>query len=393
MMRWDIFCHVIDNYGDVGVCWRLSRQLVMEYGFTVRLWVDDMMRLQRICPVVDARLAIQSCRGVEVRHWCRPFPNVTPADVVIEAFGCELPENYVSAMAGACSRQHDQIQDGCTIITEAGTQRAWINLEYLSAEQWVEGCHGLASPHPRMPLTKYFFFPGFTAATGGLLREKGLLAQREAFQSDTVKFWRQLGLAPPAATETVVSLFCYDNAPVSRLLDCWAASVTPVRCLVPASHLLQQIAGWTGIQTLAPGASVLRGNLTLHIIPFLPQEDYDALLWACDCNFVRGEDSFVRAQWAARPLVWHIYPQQDQAHLAKLEAFLNRYCHDLMPAAAAAVRTFHRQWNGDGNLDWNGFWQSRAQLQRHAMAWAERLARFKDLAYNLVHFCKDRTNH
>ncbi|MBY0444112.1 MAG: elongation factor P maturation arginine rhamnosyltransferase EarP, partial [Burkholderiales bacterium] len=39
-VRWDIFCRVIDNYGDIGVCWRLARQLSFEHGFAVRLMVD-----------------------------------------------------------------------------------------------------------------------------------------------------------------------------------------------------------------------------------------------------------------------------------------------------------------------------------------------------------------
>ena len=62
-------------------------------------------------------------------------------------------------------------------------------------------------------------------------------------------------------------------------------------------------------------------------IAFIPaaltQHDFDHLLWACDLNFVRGEDSLVRALWAGQPFVWQIYPQHDDAHHAKLEAFLD----------------------------------------------------------------------
>jgi uncharacterized repeat protein (TIGR03837 family) len=141
---------------------------------------------------------------------------------------------------------------------------------------------------------------------------------------------------------------------------------------------------------LAPGDSVQRGSLTLHVIPFMSQEDYDRLLWACDCNFVRGEDSFVRAQWAARPLVWQIYPQQDNVHQVKLEAFLDRYCQGLAEDAAAALRAFHQSWNGGGRLNWDDFWRYRAVLQDHATAWAGQLAQVTDLASNLVRFCKNQ---
>jgi uncharacterized repeat protein (TIGR03837 family) len=129
---WDIFCRVIDNFGDVGVCWRLARQLAGEHGLAVRLWVDDLAAFRRLCPAIDAGRAVQSWQGVDIRLWPEPFPEVEPAGVVIEAFACELPERYVRAMAARVARPR------------------WINLEYLSAEAWVGECHGLASPSPQL---------------------------------------------------------------------------------------------------------------------------------------------------------------------------------------------------------------------------------------------------
>lgn len=57
-------------------------------------------------------------------------------------------------------------------------------------------------------------------------------------------------------------------------------------------------------------------------------------------NLVRGEDSLVRALWAGKPLVWHIYPQDDDAHVAKLSAFLDWL------QAPASLCNFHMHWNG-----------------------------------------------
>ena len=380
-MRWDIFCHVVDNYGDIGICWRLARQLVTEFDISVRMLVDDLGAMQRICPAIDPRLAVQNIRGVEILHWVESFADLVPANVVIEAFGCELPPRYIAAMAAASPRFSEP---------EGKTDRIWINLEYLSAEQWVEGCHGLASPHPSLPLIKYFFFPGFTAATGGLLREAELFTLRDASRTDPAGLWRELGITNPAADEATVSLFCYDSAPISDLLEAWAGSISPVRCLLPEGTASASAASWAGISRLAAGDSIQRGNLTLHVIPFMSQENYDHLLWACDCNFVRGEDSFVRAQWAVRPIVWQIYPQQENVHLIKLEAFLDLYCQELIEPAADAVRAFHRNWNNNEQPDWNRFWQYRDVLQQHAIAWAERLAQIPDLASNLVNFCRNR---
>lgn len=389
-MRCDIFCRVIDNYGDIGVCWRLARQLVTEHGIAVRLWVDNVASLQRICPNVDATREVQNCRGVEVRHWVEPFPDLAPAEVVIETFGCELPDNYVKAMVPTVFNSTDQAQSRLYSAGRGKIKRVWINLEYLSAEQWVEGCHGLPSPHPCLPMIKYFFFPGFTPLTGGLLREKGLLMQRDGLQHNLAELWCQLDLPLPISSETTISLFCYDSAPLSNLLDAWVASITAIRCLLPEGKALEQAASWAGRTSLAVGDSVQRGNLVLHVIPFLPQEHYDLLLWACDCNFVRGEDSFVRAQWAARPLIWQIYPQQDNVHQIKLNAFLDRYCQGLAEEAAAALCTFHHNWNSGECLDWNNFWQHRAVLQSHAVAWAGQLAQLIDLASNLVSFCENK---
>ena len=163
--RWDIFCTVIDNFGDAGVCWRLARQLAAEYELQVCLWIDDLRALQRLWPEVSAESAEQVVAGVVIRQWRVPFAPVEAADVVIEAFACTLPESYVAAM-----ERRAQLP-------------AWINLEYLSAEPWVADCHGLASLQAHTALKKYFFFPGFTAGTGGVLGERDLQAQRLAFQA------------------------------------------------------------------------------------------------------------------------------------------------------------------------------------------------------------------
>ncbi len=371
-MRWDIFCHVVDNYGDIGVCWRLARQLVMEFAVSVRILIDNLDSMQRICPETNPDLAVQHILGIEILHWVMPFPDLVPADVVIEAFGCELPTRYVTAMAAE------------------KTGPVWINLEYLSAEPWVESCHGLASPHPGLPLIKYFFFPGFTAETGGLIREAGLFSRRDALQTNSAGLWQELGIPGPIPGETTISLFCYSSAPTRNLLDAWANSASPIRCLLPEGAVSQQVAGWAGKSYLAAGECIQRRSLILQVIPFLSQENYDHLLWACDCNFVRGEDSFVRAQWAARPIIWQIYPQQENIHLTKLNAFLDLYCQNLIKEAADALHAFHRSWNRNENPDWDAFWTHQKILQSHAISWADQLGKMPDLTSSLVDFCRNR---
>ena len=381
MQAWDIFCRVVDNYGDAGVAWRLARQLAREHALQVRLWIDEPAALARMCPQLDAALGRQTEAGVQVWHWDAQVESALPAEVVIEAFGCELPPAYVVRM------------------TQQGRRPVWINLEYLSAEAWVDEYHALASPHPQLPLTKYFFFPGVTARTGGLLREYDLLAERDAFERDGTaqdRFWQGLGVPGRIAGEIRVSLFAYENPEVAHLLEAWSQGAVPVRCLVPDGRVLPEVGGFFVAPAARAGDVFTRGQLTVHVLPFTDQPGYDRLLWACDWNFVRGEDSFVRAQWAARPFVWQIYPQSEAAHHDKLLAFWRRYQDGLEPAAAAALEECWRGWNGLSRPDWQALWAQLAPLgaalNRHAARWAREQAARPDLSAQLVEFAAKVAN-
>jgi uncharacterized repeat protein (TIGR03837 family) len=312
-MRWDLYCRVIDNHGDAGVAWRLARDLASR-GHTVRLWIDD--------PSPLAWMAPEGAAGVEVRHWTPAPAAAAPGDVVVELFGCEPPAGFVQAMAASASPP------------------VWINLEYLSAESYVERSHGLPSPQhsgPGRGLVRWFYYPGFTPRTGGLLREPGLSAERDAFVRRAWLAAQGIGLDPG---ERLVSLFCYPQAPLADLLDLLAA--TPTRLLVAAGEAQSVLAGLR-----------LPPRVRVHPLPWLSQPDFDRLLWAADLNFVRGEDSLVRALWAGAPFVWQIYPQQDDAHAAKLEAFLRQFAAASPGVSGvdhAAIAALFRGWNGLGGM-------------------------------------------
>ncbi len=382
IIRCDIFCSVVDNYGDIGVCWRLAKQFANEYGMTVRLWVDDLASFRKLCPDIDPAQLVQQSRGVEIRQWGIPFAEVAPAQLVIEAFACELPESYVLAMAAQAAKP------------------VWLNLEYLSAEEWVAGCHGLPSPHPNLPLIKYFFFPGFTRDAGGLLLERDLLARRDAFLADAAaqdKYWQGLGVPARQTGEMRVSLFSYENQETQGLLAAWAAGEQPLTCLVPEGRILPQVASFFGRQQLVAGDVVQQGSLRAHVLPFVEQEEYDKLLWASDINFVRGEDSCVRAQWAGKPFVWHIYPQHDGVHIKKLHALQDLYSMELKPDSARALRALWNAWNeGDSASQlgiigwtqvWNDFLLHQSTLQHQAKAWEQKLSA-NNLALNLLDFSR-----
>ena len=319
-MSWNIFCRVIDNFGDMGVCWRLARDLASR-GQRVRLWVDDVSPLAWMAP--------GGFPGACVRRWTDPLDlrNVTMAagDVLVEAFGCTPPDEFITIFSGAIN---DQPTSGKGIFC------SWINLEYLTAEPFAERAHGLPSPvasGPGAGLAKHFFYPGFTSRTGGLIREPDLLARMARF--DRGAWLAARGV--PFKGERLISLFCYEPAALAAVLDQLAQGAEPTRLLVTSGRPT------AAIEALAHGGSA-RGSLAIDYLPRLSQLDFDHLLWACHLNFVRGEDSLVRALWAGRPLVWQFYPQHDGAHAAKLEAFL-RWLD-----APASLADFHRAWNGLG---------------------------------------------
>ena len=373
----DVFCNVIDNHGDIGVCWRLARQLVAEHGVGVRLWVDEMRAFAPICPELNPAVEAQTVSGVEIRRWAGDFAEVSPGDLVIEAFACHLPEAFVEAMARREPRP------------------VWLNLDYLSAEDWVSGCHALPSPHPRLPITKYFFFPGFNQATGGLLRERGLAGRREAFLAsaeERIAFWHRLGIEPPAEDTLKISLFAYENPAIPRLLSAFVEGERRACCFVPLTRSRGDIERFLG-QAVRPGDVFRRGQLELHVLSFVSQAEYDRLLWSCDLNFVRGEDSFVRAQWAARPIVWQIYPQGDDAHRVKLEAFVDIHCAGLPLDLANLLRRMFLAWNGfaDFSTALVSEWLARLpDYRQHAIDWEKNLSKQQDLCSSLVRFCKSK---
>lgn len=368
-LTWDLFCAVIDNWGDIGVCWRLARQLAEEYGQHVRLWVDRLDQCSQII-AGSKDLSKQAVSGIELRRWSSTeFPH-DPGDVVIEAFACELPAATIAAM----NRPRPPV---------------WLNLEYLTAESWVEDCHGMQSPHAQLPLTKTFFFPGFTSRTGGLLRESRLTRDQAEWDRPETQlgFWQALNVRPePNALR--ISVFCYDNPELNALLECWAAGPEHVELMVTCGAAARQCAEWFGSGPDGP-PYWQRGTLRAHALPFLTQPRYDQLLRACDFNFVRGEDSFVRAQWAQQPFVWQIYPQADGAHWPKLDAFLAKFLAG--SPESAAMTAFWHAWNGQGSAAaaWPAFRQQMPWLRRKGAEWAHHLDQAGNLADNLVRFVEN----
>ena len=372
--QWDIFCKVIDNFGDIGVCWRLASDLAAR-GQTVRLWLDESAALRWMAP--------DGCKGIQLMRWVEGVPiDITvidrlPADVIVEAFGCDAAPEIIAA----CARN----------TGARGIKPSWVNLEYLSAEAYVERCHALPSPirtGPAAGWTKWFFYPGFTPRTGGLLREPDLAARQAAF--DKRAWLAGQGIQRDDKNpEKLVSLFCYEPPALQALVaqfEQHGLHDRPVRLLVCAGRATAAVKALLNDQIgLQPNKHV-RKQLLISYLDLLTQHDFDHLLWACDLNFVRGEDSLVRALWAGKPMVWQLYRQSDNAHLAKLAAFMDAI------NAPASLRDFHAAWNGTGKpvnalpspdlAAWSACMQTATQALRAQ----------DDLTTQLMHFARQHQN-
>ena len=360
--RCEIFCRVVDNYGDAGVCWRLARQLAGEFGWRVCLHID---RPELLLPLTDRSIDLPGeIDGVVIADWTAPLQDDT--DVLIEAFACRMPEAAMSALAARAQAV------------------AWINLEYLSTEAWATDCHLGLSPHPQLPLQCSFFIPGFGSATGGLLREAGLLERRDAWLADPrqrIAFWQSLG-GTPDPSKPLISLFAYADGTTERVLERWSADGPPATLVVN-----EALAGRLQLPTER------MGNLEIRRIPFLPQDDFDRLLWSADLNLVRGEDSFVRAFWAAAPFLWQPYRQAEEAHRDKLSGFLESFLGTAEASLATTLERAFVAWSeGDADTipDLGTLLALRPQWQEHCAARATTTAVETHLAERLARYLKTR---
>ncbi len=424
----DIFCRVIDNFGDIGVCWRLARSLQKEWPAQVRLWVDNLESFARLAPAVQPDRPEQQVDGIRIIHWTDNTGPHTPAELVIEAFACDPPADYIDAMPGRT--------------------RLWLNLEYLSAESWTAGFHAQPSPQ-RNGVSKYFFFPGFSGETGGLICEQGLTERRRSWIHSSVQkkqFLKKLGLSDAQTylenDALFVSLFCYASAPYRSLLHALRKSRRPVVLMVPqtvipqlereattvlhgavsivmhepqaisassaptAVNIAEKTSRASGESIIGAAATSVQSKdgqvdrnaplpgLTLLRIPFLPQDEYDQLLWLCDLNFVRGEDSFVRAIWARKPFLWQIYEQSEDTHLKKLQAWLS-----LFPGQEE-TKAMMRSWNSPSRHAY--FTQQLTALlntpgqmhnwRRSCRTFAENLSKNKTLSTSIQFFYEKTAN-
>lgn len=365
MRTCDMFCRVIDNFGDAGVSWRLARMLAEECRWTVRLIIDDAHVLTRIVP--EARTC--ALPRLSVCDWSDADPRLpfsswdgTAADVVVELFSCRLPDVYEAAVAERVRTRP------CAVYA----------LDYLTAESYAEQGNGLPSPHPRYGYDKTFLFPGFSDKTSGINRERGLAEKMSPERRALVgpALLRSLG-ADPQHPFTLY-FFTYPEMPVERFAQMLLEDGRPLQILAAPGKASERL------------ETALKAAGSEHAVrfvqaPMVPQDVFDDVLLSCRAALIRGEDSVLRAQLAGIPMIWTLYPQSEETHLVKLAAFASLYTQVLPEAARSAwldVEAFVNNAPAAENV-WTK-WRNRfTELEIGASAWKQKLFSLPTLAESI----------
>lgn len=362
IIKIDIFCRVIDNFGDAGVMWRLARSLTAE-GFSVRLIIDDTDTLCALagCPAKTPADLIGKEEGINVMLWEKAWDSgecpLQPAEVVIEGFACRLPQDYERKMAL--------------------NKPLWFNTDYFSAENWIESCHLVPSIEPKTGLVKTNYFPGVTPRSGSLIIEKDYEAQESLYKKS---------LPAKNATDPLrVFFFAYPYGPIESI----------AQAMTCCGHKLEVSVSQCEAGRLLSDALLKAESkeISVKTLPFVAQKDFDQLLWASDIAFVRGEDSAARAMIAGTPFLWHIYHQEDDVHMVKLKALEKRFEKHFTDKALFAAWCELQEKMNNGTFDRDLFkvlLEKRAEWQKASVSFARDLRALGTLPAKLSELIRKR---
>lgn len=342
-MEITILCKVVDNYGDIGFVYRLARNITELYPDTeLRLVVSDLPSFAAMAPFVKEGLARQSARGWQIFDWnkedvcTKEFSRRIP-DVILQCFQCERPEWLDRILFDPEQKKIVRI----------------VNLEYLTAESWADDFHLLKSGTRSILVKKVNFMPGFTKKTGGLVMDSSFLSSLQnkeaALKTIQDDLMAKAGTRSDASSgiSSVVSangqkeeeadsvqalrdrnIFCVTIFAYKRnfthVVRALKSFVEERQKENPLFRIHAFVAAGLACSPFEEAWKEEGCPFAITKLPYLSQEAWDALLCSSDFNFVRGEDSFARACLCGKPFVWHAYPQDEELHLVKAGAVLER---------------------------------------------------------------------
>lgn len=330
----DIFCEIIDNFGDIGVVYRLAKELKTFYNGNVKIRVilnrvNEFVNMNKKAKDTDYQ-EIDGIIYITNEYLAKNICTFSPANVIIEAFGCNILEEYLEKAKLESS--------------------LLINLEYLSGEDWIEGIHLMESPLGAEKLKKFFFMPGFTEKSGGVIVDS-LFLNRKKSVLENKKFYLEKYIPEIDEKYFVGTIFSYEKN-FLPLIDVLLKNGKE-NCLLilgeKSQMSINKIIENLNITCLSEGIYKYE-NIIIKFMPFLEQEEYEELINLVDYNFVRGEDSFVRALLTGKPFVWHIYLQDEMAHMDKIDGFIKRYDETLKSLGLNKELDIHTKLLRDYNL-------------------------------------------
>lgn len=306
-MEITVLCKVVDNFGDIGVVFRLCRALSeLKKNLEIRLVVSNLDSFAKISKGIDSTKTFQEFRGWKVFDWndnalCKKEFSKNPPEFILECFQCGRPEWLEELLFSPQFNLNVQI----------------VNVEYLTAESWADDFHLLKSGTRSAKIKKINFMPGFTKKTGGLILDKNFMCclSEKKFALNLVK--QNLDkkiLSEDFSDSFKILIFSYP-----KNFDFLASAIKEFSFL---KKIIVFVASGAGADSAK--ISLKKFKVDFVCLPFMQQEVWDAFLSLMDFSFVRGEDSFSRCCLFGNPFIWNIYPQEEEFHIVKLNAFLQK---------------------------------------------------------------------
>ena len=339
----DIFCQVIDNYGDVGVAYRLAREFKR---------VHPNKKLRFVINQTEELNLIRRSEDIEIILYKDISKIENSADLIIESFGCEIPKEYM-----------DKALKKSKLI---------INLEYFSAEKWVDDFH-LQESFLGGNLKKYFFIPGLSKKSGGILLDNEFLERKKKVEANKEYYLEKFEIKEKY--DLIGSVFSYEKN-FDSLIEELKKLDKKIILLILSEKTQKNF-----IKYFDNGNNY--DKIKFVKLPFFTYDKYEELLALCDFNLVRGEDSFVRALLLGKPFLWHIYPQDENTHIKKLESFLEKYCSNNKELKQTFI---NYNINKD---DFSYFFKNFKEIEKYNKNYANYLIKNCNLMEKLINFIEN----
>lgn len=301
--RITILCKVIDNFGDIGVVYRLCRSLTD---------VDSSLKINLVISELETfkKMAGETFKNWNIFDWndaetCTKYFSENLPTVILQTFQCGLPDWLDEIIY---RKEFEDSGKLCKIL----------NIEYLTAEKWADDFHCLKGATRSKNVRKYFFMPGFTKKTGGLILDKNFTSSLSDSHFRKTIIENLAKTVSFSENEFNILVFSY---PKDFTFFFEAINDFSNKCSKKI-HIF--VAQGVGLESFKKTENEYKNkNFLVSYLPYLKQEVWDAFLCSMDFLFIRGEDSFARATLSGVPFLWNIYQQDEEFHLVKLKAFLN----------------------------------------------------------------------